>query len=216
MSLVDQIGTRDWNHPFYTFEFFPPRTDQVFNHVLVFSFNIWSHRVQGFENLISRISRLSALQPLAISVTWGAGGSTKDRSLELASFIQNTGINTILHLTCTNMQTGLIDQVLKVHRLPLTMSSLFWLLTDLLLLVCHGPRNQEHIGIARRYALRQARVNNRIRMTHTWRSSTGWTIVDSIGSTFHSRHWSRLIYPLRSGIFVLVLYRRCRFSNLIM
>ena len=82
---------------------------------------------QGFENLVSRISRLSALKPLAISVTWGAGGSTKDRSLELASIIQNTDVNTILHLTCTNMQMGLIDQVLKVYKL-------FWNVLLLLIL----------------------------------------------------------------------------------
>jgi len=63
---------------------------------------------------MSRISRLSALQPLAISVTWGAGGSTKDRSLELASLTQGNGLTTILHLTCTNMEKGLIDDVLKV------------------------------------------------------------------------------------------------------
>jgi methylenetetrahydrofolate reductase (NADPH) len=74
---------------------------------------------QGFENLASRISRLSALNPLAISVTWGAGGSTKDRSLELAGLSQSNGLNTILHLTCTNMKMGLIDEVLKVRSLIL-------------------------------------------------------------------------------------------------
>ena len=76
---------------------------------------------------MSRISRLSALKPLAISVTWGAGGSTKDRSLELAGMIQNTGVNTILHLTCTNMQTGLIDQVLKVRKLKLVLQKVLLL-----------------------------------------------------------------------------------------
>lgn len=66
---------------------------------------------------MSRISRLSALNPLAISVTWGAGGSTKDRSLELASLTQDNDLETVLHLTCTNMQMGLIDEVLKVCSL---------------------------------------------------------------------------------------------------
>ena len=63
---------------------------------------------------MSRISRLSSLNPLAISVTWGAGGSTKDRSLELAGLTQVEGLNTILHLTCTNMEQGLVDDVLQV------------------------------------------------------------------------------------------------------
>ncbi|KAF4615411.1 hypothetical protein D9613_002717 [Agrocybe pediades] len=98
MKLSTQIEARDADHPFFTFEFFPPRTDQ------------------GFENLMSRISRLSALNPIAISVTWGAGGSTKDRSLELASLTQQSGLDTILHLTCTNMERGLIDEVLKTAK----------------------------------------------------------------------------------------------------
>ena len=72
--------------------------------------------MHGFENLMSRISRLSQLEPLAISVTWGAGGSTKDRSLELAGLTQSNGLNTILHLTCTNMEMGLIDEVLKAVK----------------------------------------------------------------------------------------------------
>ncbi|KDR73532.1 hypothetical protein GALMADRAFT_251254 [Galerina marginata CBS 339.88] len=98
MKLSTQIEAQDASNPFYTFEFFPPRTDQ------------------GFDNLMSRISRLSALNPLAISVTWGAGGSTKDRSLELAGLTQNSDVNTILHLTCTNMELGLVDEVLKAVK----------------------------------------------------------------------------------------------------
>ncbi|KAH0830694.1 methylenetetrahydrofolate reductase-domain-containing protein [Lanmaoa asiatica] len=96
MKLSDKIAAHDPTQPFYTFEFFPPRTDQ------------------GFDNLISRISRLSALHPIAISVTWGAGGSTKDRSLDLAGFTQSEyGIDTILHLTCTNMLPGMVDNALR-------------------------------------------------------------------------------------------------------
>ena len=68
---------------------------------------------------MSRISRLSSLDPLAISVTWGAGGSTKDRSLELAGLIQADGLSTILHLTCTNMEQGLVDDVLQVCNILL-------------------------------------------------------------------------------------------------
>lgn len=72
---------------------------------------------QGFDNLISRISRLSTLHPIAITVTWGAGGSTKDRSLDLAGFTQSEyGIDTILHLTCTNMLTGMVDDALRVRQ----------------------------------------------------------------------------------------------------
>ena len=89
---------------------------------------------QGFENLVARIARLSALDPLAISVTWGAGGSTKDRSLELAGITQAPpyGLETMLHLTCTNMQEGLVDEVLRVRLSIFTYSSVEWLLTPIL------------------------------------------------------------------------------------
>ncbi|KIM79705.1 hypothetical protein PILCRDRAFT_823250 [Piloderma croceum F 1598] len=99
MKLSDKIKSCDSSRPFYTFEFFPPRTDQ------------------GFENLISRIERLSALKPIAISITWGAGGSTKDRSLALAGLTQaEYGIDTVLHLTCTNMVKGMVDDALRAAK----------------------------------------------------------------------------------------------------
>jgi hypothetical protein len=70
---------------------------------------------QGFENLVSRIERLSKLNPLAVSITWGAGGSTKDWSLKLASICRNDhNVDTIMHLTCTNMQIGMVDDALRV------------------------------------------------------------------------------------------------------
>ncbi|KAJ3728432.1 methylenetetrahydrofolate reductase-domain-containing protein [Lentinula raphanica] len=99
MKLIDKISTYNSPHPFYTFEFFPPRTDQ------------------GFENLLPRIVRMSNLNPLAISVTWGAGGNTKDTSLNLAELIQSEyRLDTILHLTCTNMEKGMVDEVLRAAK----------------------------------------------------------------------------------------------------
>lgn len=98
MKLVDKISSRPSDRPFFTFEFFPPKTDQ------------------GFDNLLSRISRLLNFKPLAISITWGAGGTTKERSLELAGLTQaEYGVDTILHLTCTNMEQGLVDETLRVR-----------------------------------------------------------------------------------------------------
>lgn len=58
-----------------------------------------------------------SLNPLAVSVTWGAGGSTKDRSLDLAGLTQlEHGIDTTLHLTCTNMVQGTVDAALRVRK----------------------------------------------------------------------------------------------------
>jgi methylenetetrahydrofolate reductase (NADPH) len=55
-----------------------------------------------------------ALRPLFVTVTWGAGGSTATKSLELAEICQRQlGLTTCLHLTCTNMNRSLIDEALE-------------------------------------------------------------------------------------------------------
>lgn len=54
-----------------------------------------------------------ALRPLFVTVTWGAGGSTASKSLELAEICQRQlGLTTCMHLTCTNMSRGLVDEAL--------------------------------------------------------------------------------------------------------
>lgn len=83
--------------PFYTFEVFPPKTSI------------------GTTNLVDRIDRMSrTLDPTWVHVTWGAGGSTQERSLELAGAVQGMGVQCCLHLTCTNMEKKVLDGALKV------------------------------------------------------------------------------------------------------
>ena len=56
----------------------------------------------------------TALRPLFITVTWGAGGCTASRSLELAEVCQRQlGLTTCLHLTCTNMKRKVVDEALE-------------------------------------------------------------------------------------------------------
>lgn len=71
--------------------------------------------MQGFANLQTRLERMSqALRPLFVTVTWGAGGSTAAKSLELAEICQRQlGLTTCLHLTCTNMDRALVDEALE-------------------------------------------------------------------------------------------------------
>ena len=58
---------------------------------------------------------MNGLRPLGISITWGAGGSTQGRSLDLAGLTQSEyGIDTLLHLTCTNIVQGKLDEALEV------------------------------------------------------------------------------------------------------
>ena len=82
---------------YFSLEFFPPKTSS------------------GFSNLQARLARMNAaLRPLFVTVTWGAGGSTATKSLELAEVCQRQlGVPTVLHLTCTNMSRSAVDDALE-------------------------------------------------------------------------------------------------------
>jgi methylenetetrahydrofolate reductase (NADPH) len=56
--------------------------------------------------------------PEFIDVTWGAGGTSADLTTEIVSNAQAVyGIETMMHLTCTNMPKEQVDFALKVGRL---------------------------------------------------------------------------------------------------
>lgn len=95
-TVTERIKALAPGERFCLFEFFPPKTDA------------------GFRNLLARLHRMMALNPLFITVTWGAGGSTSEKSLDLAATCQNDlGITTVLHLTCTNTNKEVIDNALR-------------------------------------------------------------------------------------------------------
>lgn len=97
MSLVETHKTKE--KPSISLEFFPPKTSS------------------GKTNLLERIQRMSVLDPTFITVTWGAGGTTADKTLELAGVIsQSFDIPVCMHLTCTNMETEIIDSALEQCR----------------------------------------------------------------------------------------------------
>lgn len=78
-------------------EYFPPRTET------------------GVKNLHDRMERMKgALSPLFTDMTWGAGGSTADLSLDLALHMQKTGHVSNLHMTCTNLGDG-VDPKKAIH-----------------------------------------------------------------------------------------------------
>lgn len=56
---------------------------------------------------------MCCLGPLFVTVTWGAGGSTAEKSMGLVKYIQDLGNTTCLHLTCTNMDRSLLDKALN-------------------------------------------------------------------------------------------------------
>jgi methylenetetrahydrofolate reductase (NADPH) len=60
------------------------------------------------------MERMSALNPLFITITWGAGGSTAEKTLSLVSTCQKElDLTTCMHLTCTNTDKRIIDDALE-------------------------------------------------------------------------------------------------------
>jgi methylenetetrahydrofolate reductase (NADPH) len=69
--------------PIFSFEFFPPKTDE------------------GEVNLRATLSELRELEPAFASVTYGAGGSVANRTLEITKWLKSDlGIEAMAHLTC--------------------------------------------------------------------------------------------------------------------
>ncbi|KAL9102029.1 MAG: hypothetical protein Q9163_002784 [Psora crenata] len=113
-KLTDKISALPPGAHYFSLEFFPPKT-QIVGFAFPLKWSSVTNSIQkGFSNLQTRLERMSnALRPLFVTVTWGAGGCTSSRSLELAEICQRQlGLTTCLHLTCTNMKRRLIDQAL--------------------------------------------------------------------------------------------------------
>ena len=95
--------------------------------------------LQGVENLFERQDRMASYGPTFCDITWGAGGSTAELTLEIADKMQNmvrravlhscrrtaalcaasdeykavqVCVETMMHLTCTNMPAAKLDEAL--------------------------------------------------------------------------------------------------------
>lgn len=85
--------------PAFSFELFPPKTDE------------------GLASLRQRLPRLADLGPDFMTVTYGAMGSTRERTLEIASqILQQVGVETAHHLTCVGCTGEEIDELLGQIR----------------------------------------------------------------------------------------------------
>ena len=86
--------------PVISFEIFPPKTEK------------------GMENLERVLEDLAALGPDFITVTYGAMGSTREMTLEIASLIKNRfGVETACHLTCVGATKEGLDAMLsRIHE----------------------------------------------------------------------------------------------------
>ena len=69
--------------PVFSFEFFPPKTEQ------------------GEQNLYAALRELQTLEPAFVSVTYGAGGSTREKTIEIVKRIKaEYGLEAMAHFTC--------------------------------------------------------------------------------------------------------------------
>jgi methylenetetrahydrofolate reductase (NADPH) len=84
----------------FSFEFFPPKNDEDVTH------------------LLATARTLKTLKPAYISVTWGAGGGTRRKTLDLVSTIKHEiGIEAMAHLTCVGAGRRDIDEISEdIHR----------------------------------------------------------------------------------------------------
>jgi methylenetetrahydrofolate reductase (NADPH) len=79
----------------YSFEFFPPKTDE------------------GFRTLFRTIEKLKSRDPDYVSMTWGAGGSTRRKTVELVIKIERElGITAMSHLSCVDSTPEQLTQAL--------------------------------------------------------------------------------------------------------
>ena len=82
--------------PSFSFEFFPPKT------------------AQGVQNLYDRMDRMHDFGPSFIDITWGAGGRLSHLTCEMVKAAQSVyGLETCMHLTCTDMEKSKVDAALK-------------------------------------------------------------------------------------------------------
>jgi methylenetetrahydrofolate reductase (NADPH) len=95
-SLVKIRNRLNPSKPCFSFEFFPPKTPE------------------GEKQLWETLEDLRPLEPGFVSVTYGAGGSTRDRTVELVTHIkERTGIEAMAHLTCVGHTRGELIEILE-------------------------------------------------------------------------------------------------------
>lgn len=93
MKIADKLKSGE---PAFSFEFFPPKDDA------------------GLERLFEAIAELRPYKPSYVSVTYGAGGSTRGVTVDLVRRIRDEiGLEAMAHLTCVGATAEELDQVLR-------------------------------------------------------------------------------------------------------
>ncbi len=85
--------------PVFSFEFFPPKTQE------------------GEQNLYRALAELRALEPAFVSVTYGAGGSTRSKTIEIVKRIKEEhGLEAMAHFTCVGATVEQLRATLEEMR----------------------------------------------------------------------------------------------------
>ncbi|MEQ9815193.1 MAG: methylenetetrahydrofolate reductase [NAD(P)H] [Azospirillaceae bacterium] len=96
--MRDNASPTDPREPVVSFEFFPPKTPKM------------------EESLMATVARLAPLQPRFVSVTYGAGGSTREKTLETILRIHDeTEVQAAAHLTCVGAPRHEIDEIAATY-----------------------------------------------------------------------------------------------------
>jgi methylenetetrahydrofolate reductase (NADH) len=94
---IDDILAGDG--PVFSFEFFPPKTEQ------------------GERNLYAALGELRTLEPSFVSVTYGAGGSTRSKTIEIVKRIrEDFGLEAMAHFTCVGATVEQLRDTLEEMR----------------------------------------------------------------------------------------------------
>jgi methylenetetrahydrofolate reductase (NADPH) len=97
MRIDELLAASD--EPVFSFEFFPPKTEQ------------------GEANLYGALEELKRLDPAFVSVTYGAMGTTRDKTIEIVQRIQRDfGLDAMAHFTCVGATTDELRSVLDEMR----------------------------------------------------------------------------------------------------
>lgn len=96
---IDEILARGGD-PVFSFEFFPPKTEV------------------GERNLKAALEELRTLEPAFVSVTYGAGGSTREKTIEIVKQIKDDyGLEAMAHFTCVGATVAeLHDTLAEMER----------------------------------------------------------------------------------------------------
>lgn len=82
----------------FSFELFPPKSEE------------------GMEKLKNQVKKLARIDPLYVSVTFGAGGSTQDRTFQSVEWLVSEGIEAAPHISCISSSAAEIKQMLNRYK----------------------------------------------------------------------------------------------------